>query len=89
MPSIEFFGYTSEEQEALIATAREVLANLPFKEKIVFVSGGASQALSWNKTASPFIRIHTRVFERGEEIQRRLGKYTDVEIVTVALYLRE
>lgn len=83
MPTIEFNGYTLDEAERMLDRARVRLADLPFREDIVFVKRGPSQVIAWDGSERPFIRVLTRKQERADRIRDRLTSECDLEIVLI------
>lgn len=90
MPTIEFFGYSHEENISIVKLAKRLLADLPFCIDIVFVIRlqEPSKVIGWNGSEHPFIRIFTRSRERADLIKKRLIEYTDIEVVLIDFYTR-
>src|SRR5262249_31164614 len=89
MPSIEFHGYTEEQISNMLPGVRERLADLPFREKIVFsTSNAGSKVTAWGGSSEPFLRVLCRP-AHAEEVRERLTEQWDVEIVPVEFFPRK
>ncbi|TKC98583.1 hypothetical protein [Polyangium fumosum] len=83
MPTLELYGYSSEEAERTVAMARALLLDLPFRNDIVFVLQGPTQVVAWDGSHRPFVRILTRSRERADMIKARLTRECDLEVVFI------
>jgi hypothetical protein len=83
MPTIEFFGWRSDERDQLEGHIRERLKCEPFREDCVFVSAAPSRVLDWQGRDRPFVRVSTRSAERAQRFLELLRDSCDVEIMMI------
>ncbi|MER5974301.1 hypothetical protein ABT112_32110 [Streptomyces sp. NPDC002055] len=83
MPTIEFFGSSREERDALEQRVRGLLAGETFREDCVFVTAADSRVLDWQGHSRPFIRVSTRSEARADRFRKLLHHTCDLEIVRI------
>jgi hypothetical protein len=83
MPTLEFFGMDSEEQEKLERYLIEELSNDDFRDDCVFVRAARSHVVDWRGQSRPFVRVSTRSADRAERFRRLLHETCDLEIVWI------
>lgn len=89
MPTIELHGFAAEEADDVVARARALLADLPYREDIVFDhSRVGGRVINWAGGDQPFLRVHSRSDERLQELRSLLVSVADVETLIIGFFPR-
>ncbi|MBA3262144.1 MAG: hypothetical protein H0T69_06690 [Thermoleophilaceae bacterium] len=87
MPTLELHGFAAAAADKLVAEARALLDDLPYREDIVFDSTRAGgKVLNWGGAEQPFIRICSRSQEKLDELRNRLVGLADVETLVIGFF---
>jgi hypothetical protein len=88
MPTLEFFGMDSAEQEKLERYLVEELSQDDFRDDCVFVRTARSEVVDRQGRSHPFVRVSTRFAERAERFRLLLQQTCDLEVVRVDFHPR-
>lgn len=83
MPTIEFFGFDSEQRLGMEARVRDRLTAEPFRTDCVFVDSHGSRVRDWQGNFQPFVRVSTRSKERAARFKEVLADVCDLEVVLI------
>lgn len=83
MPTIEFVGYSEDEQERVEKEVRTRLRDEPYRETCVFVRGPGTRVLDWSGISCPYLRVSTGNQERAERFKQLVADVADLEIVMI------
>ncbi len=83
MPSVELLGYGDEEGSKLEVALRDNLADLDFRNEIIFIRYH-SHISDFQNNEQSYLRVCTRNEEKANILMQRLKQFADVEFIKAA-----
>jgi hypothetical protein len=89
VPTLELHGFDPDAGETLVRAARERLAELPYREDIVFdLTRAGGRVLGWDGSDRPFVRVCSRSEAKLDELRALLVDLADVETLLIGYFPR-